>query len=151
MLCKKVKMKTYKNQEIKDGEYSLHDANIIDIYMDGDDLILVTSSGYVDLRENKQVDGNIRIKDISLEDSYVYLMEYKKVLCGNPGKFIGEKMRLKKFLKKFKKSQDHIDIIDEYHAYMTLSLGGFFTHKEKIKEIKLDLFYRGDLLYELIE
>lgn len=78
MLCKKVKMKTYKNQEIKDGEYSLHDANIIDIYMDGDDLILVTSSGYVDLRENKQVDGNIRIKDISLEDSYVYLMEYKK-------------------------------------------------------------------------
>lgn len=144
-------MKTYKNIEIKQRDFSLHDTNIIDVYMDGDDLILKTSSGYVNLVENKQVDGNIRIKDISLEDSYVYLMKYEKVLCGNPGKFTGEKLRLKKFLKKFKEGQDHFDIIDEYYGYMSLSFGGFFTHKDKIKEIRLDLFYRGDLIYEVEE
>lgn len=149
---KKKYLKELDSNPAKDDlEFSLHDANIIDIYKDKNDLILESDYGFVDLRSNMQVDGNIRIQEISLEDSYVYLLTYKKVLCGNLGKFTGEKMTLKKFLKKFQKAKGHIDIIDEYHAYQILSLGGFFTHKSQIKEIKIDFFYRGDIVYQIEE
>lgn len=142
-------MKTYTRQTLKDERFSLHYANIINIYLDDKDLLLESDYGYSDLLNNRQIDGNIRIKEVSLEDSYVYLMEYTKVLCGNPGKFTGEKMTLKKFLKKFKKGQDHFEIIDEYHAYKSSSLTGFFNHKSKIKEIRIDIYYHGDFDYEL--
>ncbi|MDD7306190.1 MAG: hypothetical protein PUG67_06345 [Peptoniphilaceae bacterium] len=142
-------MKKYIRERALQQKYSLHDANIIDIYIDKNDLILETDEGYIDIENDRQVKGKIRIEDISFDNSYVYLLTYKKVLCGNPGKFKGEKMLLKKFIKKFKKGKDHLDIIEESDLYKTIKLQAFYTHKSNIKEANFEIFYRGDFVYEL--
>lgn len=144
-------MKIYKREKYSDQAYSLHDASIINIYRDGDDLVLETDYGYVDIKNNTMVYGNIRIKDVSFDDSYVYTMAYKKVLCGNPGKFKGKKMELGKFIKKFKKTEDKVEIVEESQAYRRINLSGFIMKKDKIKEIFLDIYYLGDFVYEIEE
>ena len=83
----------YKRESLPNFRYSLHDASLINIEVQGQDLILKTDYGFVNIEKNQQVDGDIILQEISLEDSYVNLMKFKKVLCGNPGNFSGEKSR----------------------------------------------------------
>ncbi len=95
-------MKEYK-RNYTNQRFSLHDANIIDIDFDYDnnDLIFKTQYGYVNIDKNEMVVGEIILKDVSLEDSYVYIKEYKNVLAGNVGSFVGEKMELQNFISAF--------------------------------------------------
>lgn len=144
-------MKLCKREVYPDQAYSLHDASVINILKDGKDLVLEMDCGYVDIKNDTVVYGNIRLKDVSFDDSFVYLMTYKNTLCGNPGKFKGNKMELEKFIKKFTKDKDKIDILGENQAYRTLNLSGYLMRKDKIKEIILDIYYRGDFIYEIKE
>lgn len=73
--------------------FSFHDAHIIamDVDYDSGELRLVPQYGFVDTAADEMVDGEVIVTGVSPEDSYVYIMEYKNVLTGNVGSFVGEK------------------------------------------------------------
>lgn len=145
-------MKEYK-RKYTDQRFSLHDANIIDIDFDLDshDLIFKTQYGFVDIKENEMVKGEIILKDVSLEDSYVYIMEYKNVLAGNVGSFVGEKMDLQNFISAFYTKFKNIDVVSEYDSYKTYLLTGFLSRGNEDLEVNIEIFYHGDFLYRVIE
>lgn len=145
-------MKEYKRKHL-DQRFSLHDANIIDIDFDLDchDLILKTQYGFVDINKNEMVEGEIILKDISLEDSCVYIMEYKNVLAGNVGSFVGEKMDLQNFISAFYTKFKNIDVVSEYDSYKTYLLTGFLSRGDEYLEVNIEIFYQGDFLYRVTE
>ena len=93
---------------VADPPYSLHDAYISEMRMEGDTLRLVTQYGYVcTTAPYGQVEGDVEITGIDWDFSCVYVMEYQGVLCGNYGTFTGRKLtveedetRLDEMLKK---------------------------------------------------
>ena len=139
----------YKRESLPNFRYSLHDASLINIEVQGQDLILKTDYGFVNIEKNQQVDGDIILQEISLEDSYVHLMEFKKVLCGNPGNFSGEKIQMSDFLEKYKKDHIKIDIMGEYCGFRTLFIRGYLSLKDEIYEIHMELYYEGDFIYQI--
>ena len=143
-------MKEYK-RIYTDQRFSLHDANIIDIDFDLDchDLILKTQYGFVDINKNEMVEGEIILKDVSLEDSYVYILEYKNVLAGNVGSFVGEKMDLQNFISAFYTKFKNIDVVSEYDSYKTYLLTGFLSRGNEYLEVNIEIFYCGDFLYRV--
>ena len=69
-----------------DPPFSLHDAQVMAMEADGDTLRLATQYGYVRTTEPYgQVDGDVLITGVDWESSYVYIMEYTGVPCGNCG------------------------------------------------------------------
>ena len=132
-------------------KFSLHDANIVEIDFDYDQsaLILKPDSGFVDIENDKMVDGEIRIEGVSLDDSYVYIMEYKNVLTGNIGSFVGEKMDLQSFLSAFPTKFGSFDVMSEYDGYKSLLLTGFLSRGEDDLEALIEIFYHGDFYYLL--
>ncbi|MDO5018585.1 MAG: hypothetical protein Q4E02_04730 [Lagierella massiliensis] len=135
---------------INEQRFSLHDSHIIDFKLLGNDLYLYTDYGYADIVLNNMVDGDIIIKDVQLEDSYVYIMEYENVLCGNPGLFRGEKLTLENFLINYKDNLN-IDIVSDYEGYKTVFLNGYLSRDDKIYEIQLEIFYFGKFIYRVKE
>lgn len=114
-------VKKYIKEKNQDQAFSLHDARVIDFGFDYEamSLRLVTSSGYVSISENKMVEGNIVLEEVSLEDSYVYILDYKNVLCGNVGSFVGEKMTLDTFISAYPNKFAGFDIMSEYDGYLS--------------------------------
>ena len=145
-------MKEYKRKHL-DQRFSLHDANIIDIEYDYEtnDLIFKTQYGFVDINKNEMVEGEIILKDVSLEDSYVYILEYKNVLAGNVGSFVGEKMELQNFISAFYAKFKNIDVVSEYDSYKTYMLTGFLSRGDEHLEVNIEIFYCGDFLYRITE
>lgn len=143
-------MKEYKRKHL-DQRFSLHDANIIDIDFDYDnnDLIFKTQYGFVAIKENEMVEGEIILKEVSLEDSYVYIMEYKNVLAGNVGSFVGEKMDLQSFISAFYTKFKNIDVVSEYDSYKTYLLTGFLSRGDEYLEVNIEIFYQGEFLYRV--
>lgn len=141
-------MKEYK-RNYTDQRFSLHDANIIDIDFnyETNNLIFKTQYGFVDIKKDEMVEGEIILKDVSLEDSYVYIMEYKNVLTGNVGSFFGEKMELQNFISAFYTKFKNIDVISEYDSYKTYLLTGFSSRGHEDIEVSIEVFYHGDFLY----
>ena len=139
--------------DFQELDYSLHDAKIMEMVIDVDakDLLLITGYGYVDLNKNDMVDGNILLQDISPEDSYVYMMQYTDVLCGNVGHFVGEKMELGTFLDRFQASFNGFDVMEEYHGYRTFMINGFLMIGRDIYEATFELYYRGNFIYQVME
>ena len=130
--------------------YSLHDANVMALEADGDALRLVTQYGYVCTTEPcGQVDGNVEITGVDWESSYVYLMEYTDVLCGNCGSFTGRKMALPAFLQEFPSFS--LDIMDESYGYCQANLTGFLNLNDRLLEFRLELYYTGAFQYILKE
>lgn len=145
-------MKEYKRKNT-DQRFSLHDANIIDIKYnyETNDLIFKTQYGFVDINKNEMVEGEIILKDVSLEDSYVYILEYKNVLAGNVGSFVGEKMNLYSFIATFYTKFKNIDVISEYDSYKTYALTGFLSRGDEDLEVSMEIFYCGDFLYRIVD
>lgn len=132
-------------------KFSLHDAKIIDIDYDyGENrLIFKTQSGFIDIERNEMVDGEIILEGVSWEDSYVYIMEYKNVLTGNVGSFIGEKMYLSNFVDAFYSKFGSFDVMSEYDSYMTYMLSGFLKRGSEELEANIEIFYNGDFIYNV--
>lgn len=143
-------MKEYK-RNYTDQRFGLHDANIIDIDFDLDshELIFKTQYGFVDIKKNEMVEGEIILKDVSLEDSYIYIMEYKNVLTGNVGSFVGEKMDLQNFISAFYTKFKNIDVVSEYDSYKTYLFTGFLSRGDEVLEVSMEIFYQGDFLYRV--
>lgn len=135
---------------IPDPPYSLHDAHIMELQAEGDTLRLVTQYGYVRTQEPfEQVDGDVELTGVDWESSYVYIMEYQDVLCGNCGSFTGRKMTVEDFLEEF--PQATLDIIDETYGYHQVKLDGFLNLPQRCLEFQLDLCYAGEFRYLLKE
>ncbi|RHR11381.1 hypothetical protein DWX58_02770 [Pseudoflavonifractor sp. AF19-9AC] len=133
-----------------DPPYSLHDAHIMELQAERDTLRLLTQYGYVRTEEPLgQVDGDVELTGVDLESSYVYIMEYQDVLCGNCGSFSGKKMTLETFLREY--SDATLDIMDESYGFRLAVLGGFLNLRDRILEFKLEIYYTGEVRYLLKE
>lgn len=132
-------------------KFSLHDAKIIDIDYDyGENrLIFKTQRGFIDIERNEMVDGEIILEGVSWDDSYVYIMEYKNVLTGNVGSFVGEKMYLSNFVDAFYSKFGSFDVMSEYDSYMTYMLSGFLKRGNEELEANIEIFYNGDVIYNV--
>lgn len=86
-------MTDYTRKKEAGERFSLHDAHIIamDFDYDSGELRLVPQYGFADIAADGMVEGEVVITGVSTEDSYISLMEYKNVLAGNVGGFVGEK------------------------------------------------------------
>lgn len=144
-------MAKYLREKPSNFKFSLHDAKIIDIDYDyGENrLIFKTQSGFIDIERNEMVDGEIILEGVSWDDSYVYIMEYKNVLIGNVGSFVGEKMYLGDFVGAFDSKFGSFDVMSEYDSYMTYMLSGFLKRGSEELEANIEIFYNGDIIYNV--
>lgn len=135
---------------IPDPPYSLHDAHIMELRAEGDTLCLVTQYGYVRTQEPfGQVDGDVELTGVDWESSYVYIMEYQDVLCGNCGHFTGRKMTLEDFLREYPRF--YLDVMDETYGYCQMKLNGFLGLGEQLLEFSMEFYYTGEVRYLLKE
>lgn len=144
-------MKIYTREPHTHNRFSLHDAGILAFVRDGDDLVLETDSGFVDVVRDEMVKGRIRIRNVWFSDSYVHVLHYRDVLCGNVGRFSGKKMTLADFVVEFSKNRSRMDIMGEFDGYRTVVFTGFVTTGERIAEVLMEIDYSGDFLYEIKE
>lgn len=146
-------MTDYKREKDTGDRFSLHDAHIIamDFDYDSGELRLVPQYGFADIAADGMVEGEIIITDVAAEDSYISLMEYKNVLTGNVGSFVGEKMILTTFLDAFDTKFNAIDIMSTYHGYKNCFITGYLSRGDEALEIYMDIFYRGDFIYRVRE
>ena len=135
-------------QPIPDPPYSLHDAHILSLTLKGDALRLVTQYGYVCTTEPYgQVDGDVELTGVEPDSSYVYVLEYTDVLCGNCGQFTGRKMTLETFLRDY--AEASLDIMDETYGFRQMKLEGFLNLPGRCLEFFLEVYYTGEIRYLL--
>ena len=68
-------------QHAPDLPYSLHDAYILEVRLEGDTLRLVTQYGYVETTEPfDQVQGDVEIAGVDWDSSHAYVMEYLSLI-----------------------------------------------------------------------
>lgn len=146
-------MTDYKRKKETGDRFSLHDAHIIamDVDYDSGELRLIPQYGFVDTAVDGMVDGEVIVTGVSPDDSYIYIMEYKNVLTGNVGSFVGEKMTLATFLDAFDSKFKAMDIMSTYHGYKNCLITGYVNRGDEILEIYMDFFYRGDFIYRVRE
>lgn len=143
-------MKIIVKPPIPDPPYSLHDAYVTELRAEGETLRLVTQYGYVCTTVPfTQVEGNVEITGVDWESSYVYMMDYPQVPCGNCGSFTGRKMALPAFLQEFPSFS--LDIMDESYGYCQANLTGFLSLNDRLLEFRLELYYTGAFQYILKE
>lgn len=146
-------MTDYKREKEAGERFSLHDAHIIamDFDYDSGELRLVPQYGFADIAADGMVEGEVVITGVSTEDSYISLMEYKNVLAGNVGGFVGEKMTLETFYDAFHSKFKAMDIMSTYHGYKNCFITGYLSRGDEDLEIYMDIFYRGDFIYRVRE
>ena len=143
-------MKIVVKQPNPDPPYSLHDACISELRAEGDTLRLVTQYGYVRTEEPfDQVEGDVEFTGVDWASSYVYIMDYQDVLCGNCGAFTGRKMTLETFLREH--PRDTLEILDEAWGFRQANLSGFLNLRDRLAECKLEIWYTGEFRYLLKE
>lgn len=141
-------MKTVVKQPNPAPPYSLHDAYVSEIRVEGDTLRLVTQCGYVRTASPYgQVAGDVEITGIDWDFSCVYVLEYQNVLCGNYGSFAGRKLTVEDFLQAYPEAT--LDILDETYGYCQVKLDGFLNVGERCLEFQLELCYTGEFRYLL--
>ena len=114
----------------------------------GDALRLVTQYGYVCTTEPYgQVDGDVELTGVDADSSYVYVLEYTDVLCGNCGRFTGRKMTLDAFLRDY--ADASLDIMDETCGFRQMKLEGFLNLPGRCLEFFLEVYYTGEIRYLL--
>ncbi len=146
-------MTDYKRERETGDRFGLHDAHIVamDCDYDSGELRLVPQYGFVDTMTDTMVEGDVIITGVSPEDSYVTIIEYKNVLTGNVGSFVGEKMTLVSFLDAFDSKFKAMDIMSTYHGYMNCIITGYLSRGDEDLEIYMDIFYRGNFIYRVRE
>lgn len=142
-------MKRTIRRNMTDLPYSLHDARVIGFEVKKNILQMKFQSGFVCMvAPFKQVEGFIEFEKIDW-DSYVYLLEYHEVLCGNLGSFTGKKMELRQFINEFHNAS--FEIIDETYGYNLSKFKGYFSKQDSLKECIIELYHWGEMSYILEE
>ena len=108
----------------------------------------MTQYGYVCTTEPYgQVDGDVELTGVDADSSYVYVLEYTDVLCGNCGRFTGRKMTLDAFLRDY--ADASLDIMDETCGFRQMKLEGFLNLPGRCLEFFLEVYYTGEIRYLL--
>ena len=132
-------MKIYDKEKL-----SFHDTGVLDLDYDFEKntLRLITDYG---LAIEGYEDFDISIGDISLDDSYVYILDYKNVLAGNIGVFAGEKLGLLDLITSYDSKFKRIDLTGDLHSYKGIFITGYIQRGEELLEIFIDIFYHGEI------
>ena len=126
--------------------YSLHDGKVIGFQVTNDILQMQLQSGFTETIEPfEQVTGYIELEKIDWDSSYVYLLEYQEVPCGNCGSFTGEKMGLHEFIDQFHNAG--FDIMEETYGYNMSKFSGYLSAKGSVKECIIEISHLGDMSY----
>lgn len=122
--------------------YSLHDMNIIEFEILGDDIIMKTQSGIIETSPPYgQPDGYVEFHNVKWDFSYVYLLNH----TGNIGTFSGEKMFLKDFISEF--DTFGFSVMDETYGYNTTKFSGYLTSKHRFYECFIEIYHEGDMVF----
>lgn len=125
--------------------YTLHDMQVSDFQLSGDDLKMVMQTGLIkNTPPESQPDGWVEFHKVQWDYSYVYLMAGEG-LAGNVGKFRGEKMFLKEFLRRF--PEPSYTILDETYGYNQTKYSGFLYVGEALQECILEICHDGDMVF----
>lgn len=128
--------------------YSLHDARLTGLIPEGDTIRLNIQCGYVETTAPFEVvDGDVEITGLDWDFCWAYMMDYPDVLCGNCGSFVGEKLSIPDFLKKYQPVS--IDVIDETYGYRQVKFSGFLNHESRCLEVMMEFCYAGEFRYLL--
>lgn len=139
-------MKKITRNNIKNLPYSLHDAVVNSIEFKENGILMHFQDGFYGITKTvTQVNEKIEIENIDWDFSYVYLLEYKDVLCGNVGELRGIKMELRTFVDNYKNYR--FEIIDETYGYNTSKFDGYFSDGESEKECRIEIYHLGDMSY----
>jgi len=122
--------------------YSLHDMNVIEFKVEGNDIIMYTQSGMVKPEPPfSQPDGYVEFHDVQWDFSYVYLLDF----TGNVGKFSGEKMYLHDFISKF--GSFGFSVMDETYGYNTTKYSGYLLSNYRHYECVIEIYHEGDMVF----
>lgn len=123
-------------------EYSLHDMNVIEFSVDGNDMLMRTQSGIVQtVPPYGQHDGYVEFHDIEWRYSYAYILYHN----GNVGEFSGEKMMLQDFLHHY--SDASFDIMDESYGHNQSKFSGFISKGKTVGECFIEIYHKGDMVF----
>lgn len=122
--------------------YTLHDMNVIEFDVTGNDIVMRTQSGLVETDGvGKQVDGCVEFYDVQWDFSFVYLLGVN----GNTGTFTGEKMFLKDFISNIKTFG--FSVMDETYGYNMTKYNGFLLYNKKHCECVIEIYHEGDMVF----
>lgn len=122
--------------------YGLHDMNVIAFDIRDNDLIMKMQSGMVKVSEPcVQVDGHVEFHDVDWDFCFVYIFDG---VC-NTGKFSGEKMMFKDFVRDFKIFG--FSIIDEVYGYNQTKYWGYLSANGKMGECIIEIYHAGDMVF----
>ena len=129
-----------------DLPYSLHDGKVIGFQVTNDTLQMQLQSGFIETIEPfEQAAGCIEFEKIDWDFSYVYLLEYEDVPCGNCGSFTGKKMDLHEFIGQY--HNVGFDIMDETYGYNMSKFSGYLSAEGSVKECIIEIYHLGDMSY----
>lgn len=141
-----MRMKKVVRNNINDLPYSLHDGVVIGFEVIGDTLVMKFQYGFLRTTHPfEQINGSIEIEKIDWDFSFVYLLDYQDVLCGNVGSFTGKKMELKTFINQFKSVE--FTLIDETYGYNTSKFDGYLSDGDMFRECMIEIYHLGDMSY----
>lgn len=139
-----MKKTVFYNPEIP---YSLHDMNVIEFEVNGDNLIMRTQSGMVRTAPNwDQVDGYLEFLDVNWEYCYATVCDG---YYGNLGTYEGKsfkKMHLKDFIAEFHNAG--FSIMDEYYGQDRALYTGYFSKGGTMGECTIEIYHNNIVFYE---
>jgi len=139
-----VKITRFYNPEIP---YSLHDMNVIEFEVNGDNLIMRTQSGMVRTAPNwDQVDGYLEFFDVNWKYSYATICEGYYGNLGTYENKIFTKMYLKDFIAEFQIAG--FSITDEYYGQNRALYSGYFAKGDFTGECTIEIYHNNILFCE---
>ncbi len=130
-----------------DIPYSLHDMNVIEFEINGDNIIMRTQSGMVRCAPHwDQVDGYLEFLDVNLEYCYATVCEG---YYGNLGTYEGKtfkKMYLQDCIAEFHNAG--VSITDEYYGQNRARYTGYFHRGGTTGECTIEIYHNNILFCE---
>ena len=122
--------------------YTLHDMNVIEFEVTGNNIFMKTQSGLVETDGVcRQVDGYVEFYNVQWDFSFVYLLG----VTGNTGTFTGEKMFLKDFISNIRTFG--FSVMDETYGYNMTKYNGFLLYNKKHCECVIEIYHEGDMVF----
>lgn len=122
--------------------YSLHDMNVIDFEVQGENLIMRTQSGMQRCDDVWcQPDGYVEFQKVDWDFCYAYILD----TTANEATFTGEKKFLKNFIAEFQNAG--FSIIDETYGYNQTKYSGWLSKEHTVKECVIEIYHLGDMVF----
>ena len=139
-------MKQTIRKNITDIPYSLHDAEVDHITVEGKILTLHFKNGYVQNEEPyDDVKGTVQFAGVDWDCSFACVYKCKEFTLENTGAIEGEKQMLKDFAEGFGDSV--FEIVDETFGYNETKLEGYLYRGDDTYECNIGIYHMGDMTY----